>query len=69
MKINTQGLLFTQPARNNTFNSFFNSFIKKPVSQERNWKQELHQKISGLTRKNNEPPGLSCLLSEKQKSL
>lgn len=55
MKINTQGLLFTQPARNNTFNSFFNSFIKKPVSQERNWKQELHQKISGLTRKNNEP--------------
>ena len=55
MKINTQGLLFTQSSRKNMFNSFFNSFIKKPVSQERNWKQELHQKISGLTRKNNEP--------------
>lgn len=55
MKINTQGLLFTQSSRKNMFNSFFNSLIKKPVSQERNWKQELHQKISGLTRKNNEP--------------
>ena len=55
MKINTQGLLFTQSSRKNMFNSFFNSLIKKPVSQERNWKQELHQKISELTRKSNEP--------------
>ena len=54
-KINTQGLLFTQSSRKNMFNSFFNSLIKKPVSQERNWKQELHQKISELTRKSNEP--------------
>ena len=55
MKINTQGLLFTQSARKNTFHSFFNSFIKKPVSQEREWKQELHQKMSELTRKSNGP--------------
>ncbi len=55
MKINTQGLLFTQSARKNTLDSFFNSFIKKPGSQELKWKQELHQKVSALTRKNNTP--------------
>lgn len=55
MRINTQGLLFMQSARKNPLNSMFNSFIKNPVPQELKWKQELHQKVSDLARKDNAP--------------
>lgn len=55
MKIDTQNLFFVQSARKNKLNSFFNNFIKNSTSQEMNWKQELHKKVSVLTRKENTP--------------
>lgn len=52
MKINTQNLLFLQHSGRNTMNSLLPGSIKKRISQEADWQQELRQKLSALTSQN-----------------
>lgn len=53
MRINTQSTFFLQRAGKNVMNPLLPGSVKKRITQEANWQQDLHQKVSALTRKNN----------------